>query len=50
MYTNSKSLFDGTGKNGDHLVLARKQSMLKPSKSTRNVMKPGDKLNHVGII
>jgi Archaeal putative transposase ISC1217. len=45
-----ESLFDTFRRYGDLFVAAVKQSMLKPYKSTRNVMKFGDKLNHGVVI
>ena len=42
-----ESLFDGYNKYGEQLVVAVKQSMLNPYKSTRNVLEFGDRLNHV---
>ncbi len=42
-----ETLFDGYNKYGDQFVVAVKQSMLKPYKSTRNVLEFRDKLNQV---
>ncbi len=43
-------LFYGFRKYGDRFVVAVKQSMLKTYKSTRNVLKSRDELNHVVTI